>query len=328
MSNEYYYDYRNPSEAFARQVLLNGKVNWPKKGRYSRILRYIKELMGTKVSLFTYDNIENAIPHMTSALLESIILTNDRLCLYYIAGTAEWVLGRYVGNSTMNYYNRPETVNISTLNGYDVATDVPYDDIILVKDNRLDIPPLLTIQEYMEKITNIEKRFDRVLKNATLPLALVGDKKAMAALKSIADASDDADKAYIAGSDTLVDAVKGFAIDMNVTPEDVYNLRMKYRNECLASLGIYALQEKSERLLTREITSMNEYADFQYQQALLCRQDFVDKFNAKSSVKIKLVETYDKNYLENSELAAKETKMLTEAGGGSNNAKPNPSTAN
>ena len=267
MGQEWYYDFMNPNHA-VNACLVRGVMPYE--------IHYIKDIISTKVGMFTYKNIEK-IPDLTSTILETSLMFINNLCFYKSASLG-WVLCRYVFGSVYSLYFRPKFVNLMTLKGESVATNVPWEDIILVKDNKMDVIPFLCINDYLFKIQRIEDTIFKVLNNATLPLALVGSKKLAAQFKTIAKKLSN-NEPFVAGDDQLVDAVKAFNIDVPVQPLDIYELKQKYKNECLSSLGIYSVEEKRERIVTQELVNQNDYTDFVYQDAKTERARFVAELN-------------------------------------------------
>ena len=277
--NQAYYDLVNLNSTLSQQLIKNGFPN---------SIHYLKDIASVKVGMFKYENIEK-IPNLTSEILESIILFNNFLCFYDSPHVGK-ILCRYIISSPFNEYLRPKTVNLMAINGETIATNVPYDDIILVKDNALDIIPFITMVEYIRKIEQCDTSVFKVLNVAALPLVLAGNKKISSQLNAMAKKIIGGE-AFIAGDDTLLENLKGFDIDLKINPLDIYELKTKYKNECVASLGIYTIEQKKERKIVSEVSSQNEYTDSIYEDMRTQRQRFVDLLNEKYGLDIKLIET-------------------------------------
>lgn len=275
-------------------------------------LHYIKDIICTKMSMFKVNNI-NKIDGLTNQILFAALMFSNHLCFYKNAGLGGWVLCRYLSGSTFNKYYRPKTVNLIALNGESIANDVPFEDIVLVRDNEMDIIPFLTINEYIQKINKVENTIFKVLDITSLPLAVVGSKKMSTQLKTVAKQLG-SENAFIIGDDTLPDIVKAFDIKVPVNPLDLYELKQKYRNECLASLGIYSVEEKRERIVTQELVNQNDYTDFVYQDTKMELERFIKELNDKDpTLQLTLIETYEVNSNEAIEEKAKEVKETTKA---------------
>ena len=304
MSDSWYYDFMNLNHAVSK-ALVDGKLPYE--------IHYIKDIMSTKISMFKYKNIER-IPNLTSQILEMALMFNFNLC-FYNHPSLGWVLCRYDSGSTFNEYWRPYYVNLIAFNGASIGTNIPYKDIVLVRDNSMDVIPFICINEYLAKIHRVEETVFKTLTIASLPIALVANKKMANQLKTVAQKMGCSDP-FITGDDTLLDVVKGFNIDVPVSPLDIYELKQKYRNECLSSLGIYSVEEKRERIVTQELVNQNDYTDFVYQDAKMERARFVEEMNKRDpSLELELVETYEVNVKENIKDDAKKAHEMAKADG-------------
>ena len=286
MSNWFYYDFINVSETMKR-ALIKGDL-----GEF----RYIKDIVNTRIGMFTYENLPGSL---TSQILETALMFRTNLCFYKCEGMDELVLCNYVNSSDFDYYCKPNKVNLITFTGVTIAENVDFKDIVLVRDNTLDIVPFICISEYIQKIMELEEDLMQVTNNATLPLAIVGSKKQANQLNAIADSLDSRTKKkkrFIIGDDTLVGEVKGFPINVPISPLDIYDLKSKYKNECMSSLGIYAVDSKRERIVTQELVNQNDYTDFVYSARMNYRRDAINELNKRSGAHIKFVEMYDINY--------------------------------
>ncbi len=297
MSESWYYDFMNLNEATKRE-LVKGGLPWLQ-------FRYVKDFINTKVGMFEYEG--NLPDKLTSQIIETAIMFKNHLCFYRCPGIGI-VLGSYVPSSTYNYYWKPDRVDILALNGVTLAENVPFEDIVLVRDNSMDIPPFLVITEYIQKISEIEDKLFKVLNLASLPAVLTGNKKQANALRATAK-NLGYKNPFIVADDNVVDSVKSFDIDLKINPIDVYVIKRKYMNECLSSIGIYAPEEKGERLLVDEIAAQNDYTDFIYTEAKNERTRTIREYEQKFGDKLVLKETYMINFMQ----SVKEQKEITKA---------------
>lgn len=304
MSDSWYYDFMNLNHAVSK-ALVNGKLPYE--------IHYVKDIMSTSISMFKIKNIER-IPNLTSQILEMALMFNFNLCTYKHPALG-WILCRYVCNSVFNEYLRPKTVNLQAFNGTSLAYDVPYEDIVLIRDNSMDIIPFICINEYICKIHRVEETVFKTLAIASLPIALVANKKMANQLKQVAKNLGNSDP-FITGDDSLLDIVKGFNIDVPVSPLDIYELKQKYRNECLSSLGIYSVEEKRERIVTQELVNQNDFTDFVYQDRKMERKRWVDEMNKRDpSLQLELIEEYEVNVKENIKDDAAKARAIAKADG-------------
>ena len=300
MSQAWYYDFMNPNQALSRALLKEG---------LAFELHYIKDIGSTKVSMFKYPGIEK-IKDMTSEILETSLMFTWNLC-FYKSPSLGWLLCKYTPSTILNIYMKPTAVDLIALNGEGIATGVPYEDIILVRDNALNIIPFIPMVEYIRKMQRIDDSAFKILNIAALPLAFVGNKKVANSLKTLAKKIIDGEPVVV-GDDSIMDAVKAFDMKVSINPLDIYELKTKYKNECLSSIGIYTVEEKKERKIVSEVASQNDFTDHIYQDMKTQRQMFVDELNKRDpSLNIRLEETYALNF----ETTVEETKKIAEAEG-------------
>lgn len=306
MSQAWYYDFMNPNQALSRALIKEGLMFE---------LHYIKDIGSTKISMFRYKNIEK-IKDLTSEIVETALMFHWNLCFYSSIPLGGWVLCKYTPSSLLNMYMKPTTVDLMYLNGDGLANDVPYEDIIIVRDNALNIIPFIPMVEYIRKMQSIDNSVFKILNVAALPLAFVGNKKAANSMKLIAKKIVDGEP-IVVGDDSMMDALKAFDMDVKVNPLDIYELKTKYKNECLSSIGIYTVEEKKERKIVSEVASQNDFTDHVYQDMKVQRQSFIDELNKRDpSLNIELVETYSLNF----DTTVEEMERIANAqGNGGNN---------
>ena len=304
MSDSWYYDFMNLNHAVSK-ALVNGRLPYE--------IHYVKDIMSTSMSMFKVKNIER-IPNLTSQIFEMALMFNFNLCTYKHPALG-WILCRYIYGSNFNEYLRPDYVNLVALNGMSIAENVPFKDIVLVRDNSMDIIPFICINEYLAKIHRVEETVFKTLAIASLPIALVANKKMANQLKQVAKNLGNSDP-FITGDDSLLDIVKGFNIDVPVSPLDIYELKQKYRNECLSSLGIYSVEEKRERIVTQELVNQNDFTDFVYQDRKMERKRWVDEMNKRDpSLELELIEEYEVKVKENIKDDAAKAHAVAKADG-------------
>ena len=297
MSEYWYYDFMNPGQFFSRVML----------GKDKQLLNLnfgdIKDIISTKVSMFKYDKIEEKIPGLTSEILERALLLKPNLCFYKSTGFG-LVLCQFITASNLDLYLKPEFVNLVDFKGNPIAYDVPYKDIIPIRDNALDLPPILSIYEYLNKLQYVDTSVFKVLNISALPLLLVGNKKVAKSLNEIAKGIG-SNKPFIVGDDTLPDAVKSFNINVPVSPLDIYKLKRNYKYECLNSIGIYTSTETAERKTISEVTAQNDHAENIYRDMLDQRIYAFKRLKEEYGIDIPVVESYMETVKANAEEARK-----------------------
>lgn len=254
-------------------------------------MRWVKDIIDVKLSMFSYDNVSEY--ELSSDIMERALMFNNFLCGYNDSALGFGIY-RWRADSIFNRYWRPETVSLLTLSGKTVKDNVPYKDIVLFRDNRLDLIPFLTLNAWINKIIEKEKTLDNIFTWLSFPMLIVGDKEHKTELKNIAKKALNREP-FILASKGFKDHVESFPIQLPVELEDVYNILKKYRGMALASMGIYEVDEKRERIVTSEIEAQNDYVDMVYTDMYNERKRFVEECNKRFGTNIVLKESYVEN---------------------------------
>ena len=281
MNNETYYNYNN-----LRAYIDKLGIQCP-----DDYFRWFKDVVGTKVTMFYYDNLPGTL---TSEITENALMFNNFLCLWYDKGLGQVILCRYRFGGTYDIYWKPVTVDLLSLSGKSLAIGVPYEDIVIVRDNPSDIIPFVTLNSWLNKILDKEKTLEILMRLVRMPTILVGDKEQAGMLKQLMKKTYEYD-GFAVGSKNFKSHVEQFDIRMPVQLSDVYELIEKYKNLALNSMGIYGVDEKRERIVTSEVMANNDFTDFIYTGMYRERQRWVKEANEKWGLNIILHETYVDN---------------------------------
>lgn len=298
--NQDYYNFMNLEHALNKGLI---------KGKYTgEFLKWFKNIASVSTSMFKYKNLPK---DLTSEILEKALFFTNNLC-FYNSSTLGVVLCHYLTNGEYNLYRKPTHVNLLALNGKPIAYNVPFNDIVLVRDNTFDIPPLLTINSWLDKLIEKEKTLDVLVAVSRLPTLLTGDKEQVAMLKQLLKKVGNFEPFAIA-SKGFKDKVEQFDIHLPVDLMSVYELMDKYKDLANASIGVYSTDEKRERIVTAEIQANNDEVDFIYNERYEERKRFVEEINARYGLNVELEESYTNNREEEIDLMASQVKAQEEA---------------
>jgi len=257
--------------------------------------RFLKDIISLKVSMFEYENLPNTIN--PDSFVEENLMFSNNLCFFNIPALGGVCLCRWSARG-LNFNDRPKFVNLKSLKGDLLLENIPFNELVLLKDNALDIPPIISILEYLTKIKEVESVIERNLTLLNLPILFTGDKKLIASVQQIFKKSFGLKKdenVFAFADQTVRNSFQPFNISLPVSPDVLYNLKDKYKNECLNSIGIFNTGSiKSERVQTFEVESSNDYVNFIYQSMVELRKNAIKKCNAKFGTNIKLIEVYKK----------------------------------
>lgn len=271
-------------------------------------LRWVKDIINTKCTMFRYKNLPEGL---TTEIIERALLFNNHLCWYNSTKLGGLILCKYRPGSTFDLYYKPVTVDLLTISGQPVAFGVPYEDIVLARDNTMDIIPFVTLNSYLEKIVELEKTLDILTRLVRFPTILTGDKKQTAMLQQVLKKNANCE-GFIIGSKEFSQHLEQFDIKLPCSLAEVYDMLNQYKKLALGSIGIYSSDEKRERLITAEIQATNDFTDFVYAGMVEERKLFLRLINERFGSKIELEETYILNKKDDIKLTALETKAVEE----------------
>lgn len=296
-----YYNFVN-MHTYMKQCML-GEWNW-------EYITYFRDFMDIKTSMFYYDNLPDGL---TSQIMETALLLYNNLCLYKPKGLGKLVLGYYIWTGDVDLYWKPTKVNIMSFNGKELAHDIPFEDIVLVRDNVCDIIPFLTLNTWIEKLYEVDKTISTVLKWVRFPKILEGSKEEVPTIKKVIEKGYNFEPIVITRKGFTKDVFPDHDLNLPVQLMELYDLREKYRGLALGSIGIYNVTEKRERDVAA-VTAVNvDYQNFVYQEMYKERQRFIEDCNKKFGTNITLSEAYVENRQEDADLKAYEEGQVAEA---------------
>ena len=288
MGDATYYNFMN-LESYLNKLQIKYDSGW---------LRWVKDIINTSVTMFSWKL--DPKYELTSEIIEKALMFNNFLCFADVPGIG-FGMYRWRCGSEFNRYWKPEKVGLMTLTGKNVAWDYPYKDIVLLRDNPMDIIPFLTLNGWIEKIIEKEETLDSIFNWISLPLVISGDKEQVNMLKQVAKKATKREP-FIVGAAKFKDHVESFDIKLPAELKDVYDIMKKYRGMALASVGIYEVDEKRERIVTSEIQAQNDYVDMvytgKYNERERARRECMEKFG----VLIEIEESYMQNQRDEIEL--------------------------
>lgn len=293
--NNEYYDFMNITSYLQKKLV---------KGTYSYgYLKWFKQIGSVALSMFKYKNLPKGL---TSEIIEKALMFKNSLCLYKSKSLGV-ILAYYRTCGIYDIYWKPTKVDIIALNGSFIASRVPFEDIVLVRDNMIDAPLFLVINEWVSKILEKEKTLDINMILARLPTILCGDKTQTTELKALLQKIGNFEP-FAISSKNFKDKIDQFDIKLPCSFMDIYEIMDKYKDLANASIGIYSTDEKRERIISAEIQANNDEVDFIYNERLEERRRFVNECNAKFGTNIELIESYADNRKDEIELLREQVK--------------------
>lgn len=302
------YDLTNLNE-FIKKIAL--------KNPDSVSFRDLKQYIELKMSMFEYEGLPTDLPN---EVVRASLMWANHLC-FYKSAIHGVVFCRYLPSSNFGKYMLPTKVNLVFLNGTPLATDVDYNDIVRVRDNLLDIPPILWLYEYFDELHNVENTLNKVLDVLKLPCVFSGTEKNITSFKNLIKKALNFEP-FAIGDKQSVDAFNQFNIDMPVKLDEYISVYKNYKNMALESMGISGTEtQKRERLLVGEVESQSEYKNLTYFDFKRVQEKWIRECNEKFGTDIRLVETLVEYQVSEMERRVTEVEQTTKAEneGGNNN---------
>lgn len=305
-NNDWYKYYANPNLAISEYMHSIGLDECD--------IEEVFNMINTRLAMSYYPLLDSSRPLGTleSRDLELALLFYTHLCFADIPSLGGWQLVTWTQQGALDTNRHPKFVRLIALNGSAIPGTYSYSDIIPVRDNPMDMPRIITIWSYLNKIKQLNDDVMKISSVACLPAVITGDKKQATALRETAKKLGIKDP-FIIGDAALASSVQTFDIRLAISPIDIYNLKTKYKNECLASMGIYNAEQKRERLVTQELINQNDFSDTTYNLGVLCRKRFVADLKRIAGIDIGFKELYDYNFESNTDLEAEKAKAIAKA---------------
>ncbi len=248
-------------------------------------LSYLKDVLSIRLDFFIYENLPELL---TTQILETALMFRTNLCFAKIEYINQIVLCNYVVNSDMNIYGKPNKVNLISFNGKTLQENVNYNDIVLVLDNKLDIPPFISLDEKIRRLVKIVNSFNNALFYNDIPAIFTAPKEMVTMIEKIFKATELQKKIVVADNSTF--EVKKFDIKQNLKLSELIDYYNFVKNEMYNAMGIQTQIFKKERTNQEEISSNNDLCNAVYQSMLENRQEFIKNVNDKFELNIKLKE--------------------------------------
>lgn len=271
--------------------------------------RNLINFLETRIAQFSYEGLEDNLPVY---VIRTAMMFNNKLC-FYKSNTFGITLCRYIPDGEFDIYWRPTTVQLIALNGKTIANNVPFDEVVLVKDNKLDIIPFLWLSEYFNLMDNIENTISKDIELLKLPAVFKGNEKMVSSFNQLMQKAIQF-KPFAVSDKMGNETFEMFDISLPVPPQELLSLWKNYKNLALESIGISGTEtQKRERLLVGEVESQSEYKNYKYEDYKQCQQDWIDEYNKKFNKNVKLIENLVEFKEEGFDLDALQAKLIAKA---------------
>ena len=294
-----YYDFMNQKQLMDRLMITGTGIS------FKNLINFLE----TRISQFSYKGLEKDLP---SYVLRTALMFNNKLC-FYNSKTFGITLCRYLPLGEYDFYWRPKYVDLLSLNGKTIASKVPFEEVVLVKDNKMDIPPFLWLMEYFELMDNIENTITKDIELLKLPAIFKGNEKMVTSFNTLINNAMGF-KPFAVSDKMGNETFEMFDIKLPVSPEELLHLWKNYKNLALESIGISGTEtQKRERLLVGEVESQSEYKNYKYNDYKECQVEWIEEYNSRFGRNVELVESLESFKDDLAELEAFKQYLLSKA---------------
>ena len=236
---------------------------------------YYDRLMELALNVFEWENLP---PTVDERFLE-LTLYAMGYCLYF----DDPIIGNLALTCTiggrLDVYRIPILRRAYAVNGYNKMCSAK--DSVLIFNNYLHTPTLLTIELFARRLYEIERSIDVNVKGQKTPKAILSSEQQRLTMKNLF-MQYDGNEPFIFGDKNLdIEGIKSLDIGSPFVADKLQILKHQIWNEALTFLGIEnSNQDKKERLVSDEVGSNYGNVEAQRNVMLNARRQAVKKINA------------------------------------------------
>lgn len=255
--------YKNPSEKWRAEKLNN-----------DTFLDYFYRLEELAINMFEWSN----VPDTIDIRFLELTLCEYGYCVYFNDDIIGNLALTCMLGGPLDVYRIPIYRRAYANNGYN--KDLLPTDSVIIYNNYLHQPSIMTILLYARRLYEIERTIDVNVKAQKTPVAILCSEEQRLTLQNLY-AKYDGNQPVIIGAKNLdLDSVKAITTGAPFVANDLNILKRQVWNEALTYFGIEnSNTEKKERLVTDEITSNLGGVQAQRYVMLNSRRDAVKKIN-------------------------------------------------
>lgn len=211
-------------------------------------LQYYNRLVELNVSMFEWKNLPESID---PRFLELVLFSDGRAIFFKDEVLGELALRCTIG-SNFDVYHIPIKRRAYASNGYN--RDLDNTNSILIYNNYMHTPSKLDVQMYAKRLYKLDRVIDTNTNAQKTPIMITCEEGQYLTMKNLY-MKYDGDVPVIYGDKNMnPNALKVLQTGAPYVSDKLYDLKMKYWNECLSFAGVDSVNgEKRERLITSEV---------------------------------------------------------------------------
>lgn len=279
------------------------KNRWPSAHINNQTyIDYYQRLMEFAINMFEWRNLP---PTVDERFLE-LTLYEKGYCLYF----NDEVVGNLALTCTiggmLDVYRIPTERRAFAVNGYNkICTS---QDSVLIFNNYLHTPTILTIELFARRLYEIERTIDVNVKAQKTPTLVLASEQQRLTMKNLYMQYDGNEPFIFGDKDMEFDGIKCLKTDAPYVADKLQVLKHQIWNEALTFCGIEnSNQDKKERLVADEVGSNYGNIEAQRNVMLNTRRQAADKINRMFGTNIEVGFRSSLNTMVNSENVSRET---------------------
>lgn len=263
---------------------------------------YYQRLMEFAINMFEWRNLP---PTVDERFLE-LTLYEKGYCLYF----NDEVVGNLALTCTiggmLDVYRIPTERRAFAVNGYNkICTS---QDSVLIFNNYLHTPTILTIELFARRLYEIERTIDVNVKAQKTPTLVLASEQQRLTMKNLYMQYDGNEPFIFGDKDMEFEGIKCLKTDAPYVADKLQVLKHQIWNEALTFCGIEnSNQDKKERLVADEVGSNYGNIEAQRNVMLNARRQAADKINRMFGTNIEVGFRSSLNTMVNSENVSRET---------------------
>ncbi|MBR5795296.1 MAG: hypothetical protein IKY26_04075 [Erysipelotrichaceae bacterium] len=246
---------------------------------------YLERMKKIALSMFDWINLPDT---MNARYLEMCLYYKGQAALLYDADYG-FINTQAADSGYINIYGLPTKINCFSYSYNEMRelyvpnTNLPAEEeCILVMNNYQRVPTASTISLYAERLTDAQRAADINIKAQKTPILLLTDKNQELTLRNIYAQYDGNSPVIYGDKNLLADKpIDSINTQADFIANDIRAYMKEIWNDFLTFLGISNLDEKRERLVTKEADSNNELINMNMQSYLIPRKQACKEFNDK-----------------------------------------------
>ena len=279
------------------------KKRWPSAQINNQTyIDYYQRLMEFAINMFEWRNLP---PTVDERFLE-LTLYEKGYCLYF----NDEVVGNLALTCTiggmLDVYRIPTERRAFAVNGYNkICTS---QDSVLIFNNYLHTPTILTIELFARRLYEIERTIDVNVKAQKTPTLVLASEQQRLTMKNLYMQYDGNEPFIFGDKDMEFDGIKCLKTDAPYVADKLQVLKHQIWNEALTFCGIEnSNQDKKERLVADEVGSNYGNIEAQRNVMLNARRQAADKINRMFGTNIEVGFRSSLNTMVNSENVSRKT---------------------